>query len=97
MKRFFNFLGNIVTIIVTLFIYSLIQLLYFYPFKLQRKYHLDSKLFIAITILFTIIGILIVYGMYRRQLKTKMIGGLIGNLIGIGIAFCFLLSVPSCW
>ena len=71
MKRFFYFLGNIVTIIVSFFIYSLIQLLYFYPFKLQRKYHLDSKLFIAITILFTIIGILIVYGMYRRQLKSE--------------------------
>ena len=71
MKKFFYFLGNVITIIASFIIYSVVQQFYFYPYRLRRKLHLGNISFILLTMIITAIALLILFYLYLLQLKHR--------------------------
>lgn len=69
MKKIFYFLGNIITMIAAFIIYSFVQQFYFYPFKLKKRLGLTSSFFVILVLAITIITLLLIFFLYRMQLK----------------------------
>ena len=69
MKKFFYFWGNVITIVVSFIIYSVVQQFYFYPHRLSKELHLGNVSFILLTVIVTIIALLLVLYLYNLQLR----------------------------
>ena len=69
MKKFFYFWGNVITIVVSFIIYSVVQQFYFYPYRLSKELHLENVSFTLLTALITIIALSIVLYLYNLQLR----------------------------
>ena len=69
MKKFFYFLGNLITIVFAFILYTIVQQFYFYPYKLRKSLGLGNIPFVVLTAIITIIALLLVFYFYCLQLR----------------------------
>lgn len=71
MKRIFNFIENIIALILAFIIYSVVEQFYFYPIKIMKHTHLNFNTYIVLTIAITVAAILVLFSYYFAQLKRR--------------------------
>lgn len=71
MKKASYFLGNIIIMVLSLLLYSIVQPLYFYPQKIMQKYHFSTNIYIIIVVIITVLVLTLLFYFYHGQLKRK--------------------------
>lgn len=71
MKQVKHYGINILTAVISFFLYGILQTFYFLPDLVQKKFRLDGRLQLAITIVLTIVFMWLIYWFYQRQLAKE--------------------------
>lgn len=62
---------NIIILFVSFLLYSIVQLLYFYPTKVQNVLKISSTGFVVLVIIVTVLAILLLIYLYHKQLAEE--------------------------
>ena len=71
MKKNIYFLGNIIVIILAFVMYGVVEQFYFFPNKIIKNYHLNTSIYLALTLIVTLVILFILLQYYRGQLNRK--------------------------